>query len=601
MGKFLHFVILVVLTSSSLTAATFIWQNGKLNRNLPSGTPHEQITKLIQEEINTFITPKPALDLSALIPPEVTTPKQPEKIPKPTLPPADKLIKGEFEKTKDFLKRVEKAKAERERMIVAKQEEYRQKVEERNRQIEQLSIQYKKDVSKRNAILRRLQQINEYDLQKIEGERIKKKTDIVNHIADFAQNTMEHVYGAPHITYESYDADSEVLYLTIASDGGNFSKKVKIKVEPSIAQDMKSQIEGWRPKLLYDVTLDENNNLSLLLLDIVIPFSLYEFRAEAVDKVLVAKPIEITLKEEKVNFVEKSSVLDLQASTVDFYLQNPNLNDRYQVNALNYNEQGKLANFTDHLMKSIDDMSVSELMKNRWLFIIAIENYDETDPVVYSKQSAMAIKKLMQKRFGISERNTYALIEEKATSGAIKDNLTRLLQNVKHGDTIYFYYSGHGVPGSDGDAYILPKDKVVDFIDRDPMFKIENIYKKFSESNAKHTFAFIDACFSGRTDDVTLFKGTAATLLKRKKVSIDSNRISIITAGSDSQFSNGYAEKHHRLFSYYLAKTLLEQKTSSIDYLYKKLSVQVYEHSNAMGDRYRQEPQFYGAKNMSLF
>ena len=180
----------------------------------------------------------------------------------------------------------------------------------------------------------------------------------------------------------------------------------------------------------------------------------------------------------------------------------------------------------------------------KWLFIIAVENYDETDPVSFSKNSAELFKETAQKVFGVKNRNTYALIENDATSGKIKDKFQRLIDNVKEGDIIYFYYSGHGVPvPKTEESFILPKDKIVDYIYKESEFNLSNIYKKLSDSKAEKIFAFIDACFSGKTDNIPLFKGVAPGLIKTKKINFNKKKMVVITAGKDNQFSNSFDEK----------------------------------------------------------
>jgi len=201
---------------------------------------------------------------------------------------------------------------------------------------------------------------------------------------------------------------------------------------------------------------------------------------------------------------------------------------------------------------------------------------------------------------GIDNKHTYALIEAKATSGAIKDKLQALLARVRKGDSIYFYYSGHGIPSKNGDAYILPRDKVVDFIDTDAFFKLENIYAMLSDSKAKHNFIFIDACFSGKTDNKLLFKGVAPGLIRTKKVPYDEKKMTIITAGKDNEFSNMYEEKRYRLFSYYLTKALIDD-IKDVSLLYKKINVDVLQKSRELGNRYEQNPQIYGNQKVKLY
>ena len=121
-----------------------------------------------------------------------------------------------------------------------------------------------------------------------------------------------------------------------------------------------------------------------------------------------------------------------------------------------------------------------------------------------------------------------------------------------------------------------------------------------SDSKAKHSFAFIDACFSGKTDDNLLFKGVAAGLIRTKKTLYDEDKMTIITAGTNDEFSNMYEDEKYRLFSYYLTKALIED-INDVDLLYKKVNVEVLQKSKEFGSRYEQTPQIYGNTNVRLY
>ena len=237
----------------------------------------------------------------------------------------------------------------------------------------------------------------------------------------------------------------------------------------------------------------------------------------------------------------------------------------------------------------------------KWLFIISIEDYDDTDNVIYAKHSAEMFEKVAQKTLGISKRNTYSLINNRATSGRIKDRLRMLIAEVKEGDKIYFYYVGHGIPdpSDNGQPYILPSDKLPSYINQDKFFSLKNIYSMLDNSNADEVIAFVDSCFSGSTDGQSVLKGVASSRLVPKSIKIDKSKMTVMTAGSGTEFANMYEEKNHRLFSYYLMKSLLNGD-KDIYTIYKKVSADVYHQSNIMGPLYRQEPVLQGSKKFEL-
>jgi len=314
--------------------------------------------------------------------------------------------------------------------------------------------------------------------------------------------------------------------------------------------------------------------------------------------------VKVALKDTKVDFKAPQGVkLSLQNEEFKLSLQNPNLVDKYQVQALGYGEsnQAKGLKYNDDLAPMISKMATVAPNPKNWLFAVAIENYDEADAVIYAKNSAKSLISAMQKRLGISERNTYALIDEKATGGAIKGQLERLLENVKEGDNVYFYYSGHGIPSSEnGEAFILPKDVIADYVTKEKEFMARNIYKKLSDSKAGKVVAFVDSCYSGKTDGISNIKGVAAGVFKTKKVEFDKSKMVVMTAGTNGQFSNAYTEKGQRLFSYFVTKALINRPTLDINSLYQEVSVGVKDESFKLGDNKRQEPQIEGNVEMGL-
>jgi len=254
----------------------------------------------------------------------------------------------------------------------------------------------------------------------------------------------------------------------------------------------------------------------------------------------------------------------------------------------------------DELVEEAEDGDRADINSRYWLFAIGIEDYEETDDIAFSNRSTQALITTMQKKLGISKRRTIAVIDDKATSGRIKDKFEAGLERVQEGDTIFFYYSGHGIPDvKTKEPYILPKDMTPARISRNSFFKLQNIYSKLSSSNASKVIAFVDSCFSGSTDNKSLFEGVAAARLKPKKVKVDKTKMVVITAGTDAQFSNQYEGKRHRLFSYYLIKALNNNKTD-VRSLYKYVRDNVEEVSYELGDNYLQTPTIQGDRKISF-
>lgn len=264
-------------------------------------------------------------------------------------------------------------------------------------------------------------------------------------------------------------------------------------------------------------------------------------------------------------------------------------------------EESKEIEVSDNIMQLLKTTKQKKVSKNKYLIVIGAENYDYTDNIVYSQSTAQMFTEVAQKTLGISQKNTLELTSKNASMSRIQMEMNKLLRRVKNGDTIYFYYSGHGIPvvSQKNEPYILPTDVEPEFISEAPFFKLQNIYKTLADSKASKVVAFIDSCFSGATDGMSVIKGVAATRLKPKNVTFNKEKMVVLTAGKDKQYSNMYEEKKYRLFSYFLMESMLKGRTNIQD-IYSDVYIKVKDESYKMGDMKLQEPTINGNTGMKI-
>ena len=255
----------------------------------------------------------------------------------------------------------------------------------------------------------------------------------------------------------------------------------------------------------------------------------------------------------------------------------------------------------DDINQLLSQTKQKKIDKRNFLIVIGAEDYDYTDNIAYSRHSAKMFTKVAQKTLGISKTNTLELTNKDATMGKIQMKMKKLLRRVKKGDTIYFYYSGHGIPvvSQKNTPYILPIDVEPEFISEAPFFKLQNIYKTLTNSKASKVIAFVDSCFSGATDGVSVIKGVAAARLKPMNVTFNKKKMVVMTAGKDKQYSNMYKEKGYRLFSYFLMESMLKGRTNIKD-IYSDVYIKVKDKSYEMGDMKLQEPTMAGNTRLKL-
>ncbi len=466
------------------------------------------------------------------------------------------LSKGEFEKEAAFKERVLLEINKREAQVITLQEKYRADVEARNKEVE-------------------------------------KRISVKDSYADFmARRYFESFVGGLMLQNAHYDPEKEMMYADLVSTQSDFSRPLAIPIPlaNNEAETIKRYIDSNSMSLGISAKFAVDRNS--------ITLNSVELSADS-------KPYIAQLQAEKFSpKIVKVTLPDTQAK-LDTLFQNPNLADLITIPKLSFaakTADGSIV-VDDDLANDVKNLPTAPEDAKKWLFLVAVENYKETDKVLFAKHSADLLATTLKKRLGVSERNAYVLIDGNATAGAISDKLEQMLANIKSDDTVYFYYSGHGVPDPvTSEPYILPSDKVVDFIVREKQFQLGDIYRRLSLSGASKVVAFVDSCFSGRTDNASIFKGTAPGLIRVKELDIDPTKMTVMTAGKNTQFSNAYDTKGHRMFSYFLLRSLLKSRTNTPDMntIFQEVSVGVRDASSAKGDIYLQEPQMYGNSALPL-
>jgi len=523
--------------------------------------PFQDISNITQKLTDIYLTPT-----------KIKKEQIPQKIVKPSLPILPKLIKDEFETKKMFQYRVNK------------------EIKKREIKIKQLQAQYRKDVEKRNQILRQIQKRYLDKVNIVKEEQKYKKGVIQDKIKQWQKSAFDVVMGGFKLEKRSYDAETATLYATMKAKNANYSKKIALKVPLNMAKNYVANID----KVEVIPKFDFKDN-QIVLNSIKTRYNYDTYLAVLSDKDFKPENITVAIKDKKVEF---NSAKQLRLN-----LQNPNLKDTYQIEALAYKDGKKIrgVKYDDDIPALLSKIKSTKIDSKKWLFVVGIENYNETDNIKYANRSAKEFKKVAQKTLGISERHSYTLIDSKATGTAIKNRLRLLLSEVKKGDTIYFYYNGHGIPDPKhgGEPYMLPSDGIPDFIVSEKAFSLKHIYKQLSDSKASKVVAFVDSCFSGATDGVSIIKGVAGSRLAPKKVEFDPKKMVVLTAGQKKQYSNMYAKKGHRLFSYFVMKSLVEGK-KDINMLFKEVSYKVSNTSNEFGVLKKQEPTIDGNKKIKL-
>lgn len=427
------------------------------------------------------------------------------------------------------------------------------------------------DVRVKKAKVKQKKDIEKYE-RKVAKAKTKAKRSAI-------KKALQYTWGKPLLKDLQYDADNGFFVANLSFEAKkDFSKKVAIKVDREDARAFYKAKESLNPQAIFDY-----DGKSVKLKDIKVPYGKKSF---------VAQFTNLSIDDTRVA-VNISNKYDTP--------QNIATNISITNNTISNFDASKLKDFNT-IDKLLAKTPQAKKDTTKWLFTIGIEQYEFTDNISYAKRSAKAFKKVMKKKLGVVEQNCFTMIDGDATQAKIKTNLKKMLRRIKKGDTIYFYYNGHGVPvpSQKFEPYMLTSDTEPDFIADEEFFSLKNIYGELSKSKAAKVVAFIDSCFSGVTDGKSVLKGVAATKMKSRSVAFDKEKMVVLAAGKGHQYSNGYDKKGHRLFSFYMMENIL-QGDKDIRSLYKETKKETYDTSlSEYGDVRVQEPTIQGNFRLKL-
>lgn len=162
-------------------------------------------------------------------------------------------------------------------------------------------------------------------------------------------------------------------------------------------------------------------------------------------------------------------------------------------------------------------------------FLIAVEAYQDVSikPVRYAENDANGLRDAL-KLHGLDPTHTVLLLSAQATKTRIESEVRRVCKTVQEGDTLYFFYAGHGFSKNDKN-YITCHDTVRKDL-APTSIELQSLLKEFAKSKCRNIILFLDSCHSG--------------------LEIDESMRSILSDLSDDDFREFCrAAEHHQAFS----------------------------------------------------
>ena len=484
-------------------------------------------------------------------------------IPAPALNLSEPKIeaKDTFKSTDEFHQRISRIRSERAQQIAGIQRKYQQKVEARNQRLE--------DFQANRARYRH--QAMGLAFQAVYGQPVLV--------------AMQQADGQP-----DYDAEQHQLHvrLTFSALSPELFKRKLALTFPDNATG-KAVYKALQSQTRLPVSTLWNNQP-----DDSIAFS--SIQVDWRSQTLIGQPSQAAEGfEQEAPLVARIGAQDRLTSS----LQNPVLPDSQLEIALA--EERKA--FNDDIPALLKKAKSTKLDLTKWLFVIGAGDYKKTNNILYSRRSAELFAQTAAKVLGIDTSRQYLLLDDAASSGQIEDNLNALLRKVESNDSIYFYFSGHGIPSAkdNNHSYMLPTDRIPQHISKAGFFKLDNIYRKLVASKAAKVIAFMDSCFSGRADGNSVFGQKTASSVTLRPRSVTANfgsKMAVLTAGTARQYSGALDKRGHRMFSYYLIKALLDHPTTFAE-MATQVKADVTRATRGAGE-FEQTPEWLGNNKLAL-
>ena len=182
---------------------------------------------------------------------------------------------------------------------------------------------------------------------------------------------------------------------------------------------------------------------------------------------------------------------------------------------------------------------------------------------------AEGVKQYFMKAKGIKEGNIIYLKDATGAQllgvfGNEKSHKGKLFNYIKpNKSNVYIYYAGHGAPGKEGDAYLVPTDtdsQTIEFTG----YPLSTLYSNLGKLPAKSMTVILEACFSGGSQSGSLISRASPIVIQPKKTFIPNN-IKVIAAGSERQMASWEEDSSHSLFTKYFLKAMSGEGDSNKD------------------------------------
>ncbi len=190
----------------------------------------------------------------------------------------------------------------------------------------------------------------------------------------------------------------------------------------------------------------------------------------------------------------------------------------------------------------------------RWVMAVGICEFADTriTKLAYCVPDALSIVRYF-KSDGVPAERIILLGDEEAKKSAIVNSLKEIAEDIAPDDSLFFFYSSHGLGDKSGTTYFVTFDTVMDDLAATalPMQELKNAVK---EIKCHNIVMMIDSCHSGGVKSLGLQDEKAFDKLVR--MADRGTRVAILTSSRTHETSIESEEIKHGVFTYFMLEGL---------------------------------------------
>lgn len=224
-------------------------------------------------------------------------------------------------------------------------------------------------------------------------------------------------------------------------------------------------------------------------------------------------------------------------------------------------------------------MIASMLSAKRTAMLVGVQNYKAFASLEACHGDVDAMKELLMQG-GFEDDHIWAIKDadygEMLTASDLYSNVNAFARGIQKGDEVIFFFSGHGIGGSDGKNYLLGADGNIDNPEKYGSISVEEIKQILKEKNPSEVVMIVDACRNFvKREGKGAGKKIASKLNTGKGIKVNSSIgnsksssksgktiVKTIYAASEGQQSFERKDKGKGAFTYYL--TYLNDSPNSV-------------------------------------